>query len=106
MTDKPDPAAFSKVEFPGEYEVQVEVFGIISKRIKAESQDDAARQAGEWAEKIEESGEAELDEVYGASVDLVTPRRALYRVTQDGMACQVSYLSPGDQPREPDERGF
>lgn len=30
----------------------------------------------------------------------------IYRVLRDGLALRVSHVQPGDQPREPDERGF
>lgn len=107
MTDRPDPNMFSTVEFPGEYIITLRVEGEMQKRITASSEAEAEAMAEKWADRVAEGvEEAELDEVSDVEVRSVGPRPKMYRVTTDGKPFQVSHLSPGDLPRDADERGF
>ena len=107
MTEQPNPADFSVNDKPGQYEVRIRIEGEIRRTIKADSQEDADAQAERIADDIAEDRDtAELDEV--DYVEVASCRRALpmFRVMRDGKPYQVSHLSPGDIPREPDESGF
>lgn len=107
MTDQtPDPAAFSKVDFPGVYNVEIQVTGTIYIEIEADSPEEAKTKAHEAAEQFETDDEAELDEITDARAVGVMRKPSLYRVLHNGHKMQVSRLSAGDEPREPDERGF
>ena len=106
MTDTkiqtPNAADFSCNEKPGEYTAKFEVRGIISIPIKAESQEDAQRQADEELYRIEQEGNVEMDDIEEVTLQRVTKDRPLYRVTREGKPMQVSHLQPGDLPRDPD----
>jgi len=103
MTDTmPNPADFSRNDKPGEYTAVIEVRGTISIHIKAESQEDAQRQAEAELEGIEREGYVEIDNIDEIDLERVTKDRPMYRVTRDGKPMQVSHLQPGDLPREPD----
>lgn len=107
MTEQaPDPAAFSKVEFPGVYKVEIKVTGTIYIEIEADSPEEAKAKAREAAEQVETDDEAELDAITDARAVGVMRKSSLYRVLRNGHKMQVSRLSAGDEPREPDERGF
>jgi len=107
MTDTPNPADFSVKEKPNEYRATFEIRGSVEVTLNANSEDHAARLAEEFADNLA-SGikEVELDEVADIAVSYVRKTPPMYRVTQDGKKMQVSRLSPGHLPREPDERGF
>jgi hypothetical protein len=98
----PNPADFSRNDRPGEYTAEVEVRGKISIRIKADSQEDAQRQAEAELEKMENDGYVEIDNIDEAELQRVTKDRPMYRVTREGKSMQVSHLQPGDLPRDPD----
>lgn len=102
----PNPADFSRNDKPGEYTAEIEVHGTISIRIKAESQEDAQRQAEAELEKMEDEGYVEIDDIGRVDLQRVTKDRPMYRVTREGKPWQVSHLEAGDLPRDPDERGF
>src|ERR1700722_16927055 len=106
MTDtdvkSPNPADFSRNEKPGEYTAEMEVRGTISIRIKAQSPEDAQRQAESELERIEKEGYIEIDDIEDVNLKRVTKDRAMYRVTREGKPMQVSHLQPGDLPRDPD----
>lgn len=107
MTDKPNPADFSVNDKPREYDVCIRVEGEIRRKVMADSKAEAEALAESLADDIAEDREvAELDEV--DDIKVMSCRRAtpLFRVTRDGRPYQVSRLSAGDLPREPDERGF
>lgn len=109
MTDTaqaPNPADFSRNDKPGEYTAEITVRGAISISIKADSPEDARRQAEAELERIEKDGYVEIDDI--AEIDLyrVTKDRPMYRVMRDGKPMQVSHLEATDLPRTPDERGF
>ena len=107
MTDKAlDPAAFSKVEFPGVYLVEIEVRGYITVEVTAESKEAAREQAGEIVDGWEDDGYPDIDQVWHTSVWETYQKPGLYRILRDGKPFQVSRLTPGDLPREPNERGF
>ena len=107
MTDKaPRPADFSKVEFPGVYLVEIEVRGYITVEVTAESKEAAREQAGEIVDGWEDDGYPELDQVWDTSVRKTYQKPGRYRISRDGKPFQVTFLTPGDLPREPDERGF
>jgi hypothetical protein len=111
MTDAavntPNPADFSRNDKPMEYTAEIEVRGTISIGIKANSQEDAQRQAEAELERMEEEEHIEIDRIDEVDLRRVTKDRPMYRVTRDGKLMQVSHLQPGDLPREPDpERGF
>lgn len=101
-TATPNPADFSINEKPGEYTAKIEVRGFISISIKAESQEDAQRQAEADLERIEKEGYVEIDSIDEIDLQYVTKDRPMYRVTRDGKRMQVSHLLPGDLPRDPD----
>lgn len=106
MTDTdigmPNPADFSINEKPGEYTAKIEVRGTISIRIKADSQEDAQRQAQAEIDEIEREGYVEIDDIEELDLRHVMKDRPMYRVTREGKPMQVSHLQPGDLPREPD----
>jgi hypothetical protein len=111
MTDAavtmPDPALFSRNDKPGEYTARIDVRGTISIHIKAESQEDAQRQADAELERIETEGYVEIDDIDEIDLRRVEKDRPMYRVIRDGSPMQVSHLQAGDLPREPDEKyGF
>ncbi len=111
MTDAtintPNPADFSRNDKPGEYTAEIEVRGRVSIAIKAESQEDAQRQAEAELEKMEEEGYVEIDDIHKVDLRHVSKDRPMYRVTREGKPMQVSHLQPGDLPRDPDpDRGF
>lgn len=111
MTDTtvamPNPADFSLNEKPGDYTATFEVSGTISFHIKADSQEDAQRQAEAELERIENDSYVEINSIDEADLRRVTKDRAMYRVMREGKAMQVSHLQPGDLPREPDDKyGF
>lgn len=104
---RPDPKDFSKDERPREYRVTITVEARLTTTLHADSEDDANRQAPDLAKKFEyDPLEFEADEIDVLSVGPAIKFGPLYRVTRDGTKCQVKRLRPGDQPREPDERGF
>lgn len=103
----PNPADFSRNDKPGEYTAEIEVQGKISISIKAESHEDAQRQAEAELERMENDGYVEIDDIQVADLRRVSKDRAMYRVTRDGKPMQVSHLQTGDLPRDPDpDRGF
>lgn len=110
MTDTalaPDPALFSRNDKPGEYTAEISVRGIISISLKADSPEDAKRQAEAELERIENDGYAEIDNIGEIDLRRLTKDKPMYRVMRDGQRMQVSHLEAGDTPREPDpERGF
>ena len=111
MTDTtvtmPNPADFSINDKPGEYTATIEVRGTISFHIKADSQEDAQRQAEAELERIDNENYVEVDHVDEVDLRRVARDRAMYRVTREGKPMQVSHLQPGDLPREPDAKyGF
>jgi hypothetical protein len=101
-----NPADFSRNDREGEYTARVTVRGTLSISIKADSIEDARRQADAELEKIERDGYVEIDDIEELELDRVTKDAPMYRVIRDGKAMQVSHLDPGDRPRQPDERGF
>ena len=107
MTDTPNPADFSTDEKPTEYNVTISVTGYVWVTINAENLEQAKDAAEKMADKIaEDAGGIDLDEVEDAWVNCVWKPPAMYRVTRDDQKMKVNILSPGDLPREPDERGF
>lgn len=106
MTDTkiqaPNAADFSCNEKPGEYTAKIEVRGMISISIKADSQEDAQRQAEAELERIEKEGYVEIDDIEEINLQRMTKDRPMYRVTREGKPMQVSHLQPGDLPRDPD----
>ena len=105
-TAAPNPAEFSRNDREREYEARIDVRGTISLSLKADSQEDAQRQAEAEIERIEKEGFVELDGIDEIEIDHVRKERPMFRVTREGKKMQVSHLDPGDLPREPDERGF
>ena len=107
MNNQLNPADFSVNDKPREYEVRIRIEGEMRMTIKADSLEEAEAKAEKFADDIAEDREtAELDEVEEVEVASCRRARPMFRVMRDGKACQVSRLSPGDLPREPDERGF
>lgn len=105
--EAPNPADFSRNDKPGEYTAEFEVRGKISMSIRADSQEDAQRQAEAELEKMLDEGYVEIDDIDTADLRRVIKDRPMYRVTREGKTMQVSHLQPGDIPRDPDpERGF
>jgi hypothetical protein len=106
MSEAMDHTDFAQNMREGEYTALINVSGTISISIKAESQEDAQRQAMAEVERIEKERYAELDQIDDIELGHVRKDRPMFLVTRDGRAMQVSHLAPGDLPREPDERGF
>jgi len=107
MTDTPNPADFSTDEKPTEYNVTISVTGYVWVTINAENLEQAKDAAEKMADKMaEDVFEIDLDEVEDVRVDYVWQPPTMYRVTRDDQKMKVNILSPGDLPREPDERGF
>ena len=107
MADQPNPADFSVNDKPCEYVVRIRIEGEVCRTIKADSLEEAEAQAERIADDIAEDREtAELDEVNDVAVDDCRRATPMFRVLRNGRKYQVSRLSPGDLPREPDERGF
>lgn len=100
--ETPNPADFSRNDKPGEYTAEIEVRGRISISIKAESQEDAQRQAEAELNRMDKEGYVEIDDIYETDLRRVTKDRPMYRVTREGSPMQVSHLQPGDLPRDPD----
>jgi hypothetical protein len=107
MADKPNPADFSVNERPREYDIHIYVEGYVVHKIMADSVDEARSEAARMVEAFEDGQEIpEIDDVSRVKLDRVEKTRPLFRVMRDGQKIQVSWLRPGDLPREPDERGF
>lgn len=102
----PNPADFSRDDKPGKYTAEFTVRGTISISVKAESQEDAQRQADAELERMEKEGYVEVDDIDEIDLRRVTRERPMYRVTREGKPMQVSHLEPTDKPRAADERGF
>ena len=100
--DAPNPADFSRDDKPGEYTADIEVRGTVSIHIKAESREDAQRQAEAELERIDKEGYVEIDDIDSIDLQRVTKDCPMYRVTREGKSMQVSRLQPGDLPRDPD----
>lgn len=106
-TQTPNPADFSRNEREGEYTAHISVRGTIEFHIKANSREDAQRQAEKHLEQIEKEGYVEIDDVEEVDVSYITKDPPMYRVTREGKPMQVSHLHEGDTPRAPDkEYGF
>jgi hypothetical protein len=105
--EKPNPDNFSRAEYPGEFYAEIRVDGIMRVTIKAAAEDEALKQAEALADRIA-GGEEEFepDDVTDVDVWSVWARPPMFRVMRDGQKMQVSRLAPGDEPRDPDERGF
>jgi len=95
---------FSVNERQDEYQVTFRVRGTIHLEIKASSLEEAKEKARSMCE--DENFGLELDEADEVDVDFVRKSPPMYRVTREGRKMQVSRLLSGDEPREPDERGF
>lgn len=107
MADKPNPADFSVNERPREYEVHIYVKGYVVQQIMADSIDEARAKAESMVDAFANGDDfPELDDVSDVRLDRVEKTRRMFRVTRDGKPMQVSHLTPGDLPREPDDRGF
>jgi hypothetical protein len=104
MTTIPSPDDFSKDEKPGEYCVRFKVKGEILITIKADNIAAAQEKAEDMLE--DEDFGLELDEATDVSIRHVYKSPAMFRVLRNGKTMQVTRLEPGDQPREPNERGF
>lgn len=99
--------AFSFVDRPHQYLVPV--------RIEATVMVEVAPGVADPREIAETCVRERLDDEFhvllgidSAEIAARTPQPLprMYRVTRDGRALQTSLIQPGDQPREPDERGF
>lgn len=107
MTKKaPKPADFSSVEFPGVYLVEVTVSGSVTVEITAGTADEAREKASDIVDDWERVGYPELDQVWDTGLGKISQKPTRYRILRDGKPYQVTLLTPGDEPREPDERGF
>ncbi len=100
----PDEALFSKNERLGEFEAIFRISGEVRMTIKADDLEAAKAQARVRSED-EEFG-LELDETTDVQLSYVRKVPAMFRVTRGGRKMQVSHLLEGDEPREPDDRGF
>ena len=107
MTDKAlDPAAFSKVEFPGVYLAEIKVIGYVQVEVSADDIRAAQAKADDIADTSEETDDVSLDIVMEAKTCNLRQKPSRYRILRDGKPFQVSHLTPGDLPREPDKWGF
>jgi hypothetical protein len=99
-----DDSLFRKDTYPGEFEARFSVRGSVTRRIKAASAKEAEDAA--WAMIEDEDDFLEVDEADDVRLDGIAPRTPMYLITRDGKSMRVSRLQEGDEPREPDERGF
>lgn len=99
-----DASEFLKNEKPREYEARFSVSGEVRVTIMADSKEEAKAKAEAMLDD-EEFG-VDLDEVSDASLAWISKAGPMFLVTRDGRRMQVSHLQDGDQPRQPDERGF
>jgi hypothetical protein len=107
MTEvSPNPNDFSRNEREREYTAIIYVRGRISVNVKADSAEDARRQAEAEIESLEKEGYVEIDDVDQIELSRVYKDPPMYRVIREGKTMQVSRLQPGDAPRSADERGF
>jgi hypothetical protein len=107
MNDFPNPNDFSVNLRAGEFKIRFRVRGEIEMTINADSLEDARAKAEAMIEEDDDDDFGlELTDVDDISISDVYPEGKLYRVLRDGRKMQVSLLKTGDQPREPDERGF
>lgn len=95
---------FLKNERPNEYEVRFRIDGEVCVTINAASENEAKEKAQAMLEDNDFG--LELDAVIDAKVQYVWKSPAMYLVTRDGWAMQVSRLREGDLPRQPTDRGF
>jgi hypothetical protein len=81
MTDTkvetPNPADFSRNDKPGEYTAKIEIRGFVSISIKADSQEDAQRQAEAELERIDKEGYVEIDDIEESDLQRVTKDRQM-----------------------------
>jgi hypothetical protein len=106
MTEQPDPSAFSRNEREQDYTAYIEVRGTISIGIKANSAEDARRQAEAEVRRMDADGYVEVDRIEELELQRMVKDPPMFLVTRDGQQMRVSRLDPGDAPRAPDERGF
>ena len=106
-TTAPNPADFSVDERPREYCVTLCVEGTMEMTVEADSPEQARQMAEDLAGRVAEGKDAaELDGVADVRVSFVSKALPFYRVLRGEKVMQTTRLRPGDQPREPDERGF
>lgn len=74
--------------------------------LKADSKEDAQRQAEAEVEKIETEGYVEIDSIDQIEVDYIYKDAPMFLVTREGKKMQTTHLQAGDEPRQPDERGW
>jgi hypothetical protein len=101
---KIDASAFNINNRPREYEAVFEIEGELRVSIEAASPEEASNKAKQMLDEGDFG--LELDEVTHAKVYRIRKRPPMFLVTREGRAMQVSVLELGDEPREPDERGF
>lgn len=101
----PDPALFSINPRDGEYSARFKFSGSVTVSIKAESWADADAMARAMEEDFE-ALDISAQDIEQAHLQHTAETQPMFRVLRDGKAYQVSHLKPGDEPRDPDERGF
>lgn len=99
-----DISGFWKDDLPGEYQVTWNVSGEISMTIKAASVEEARDKADAMAD--DEDFGLELDDASDVSVGYIRKSGPMFLVKRGDRVMRVSHIQEGDQPREPDERGF
>ncbi|WYK05436.1 hypothetical protein DWF04_005890 [Cereibacter sphaeroides f. sp. denitrificans] len=91
------------------YCARVRVVGYATITVEADSQEEAVAKVGEAIDAMwDDNGDLiELDEIDDIDTrPRVRKEPDMYLVTRDGRPMRVSHLQPGDEPRQPDERGF
>ena len=105
---RPDPSDFHK-RVSRSYRARVSVEGYITIEVEADSQEEAEAKVSAEIERMwDADGDMiELDEIDSIDNDpSIRKEPDMYLVTRDGRPMRVSRLQPGDEPRQPDERGF
>lgn len=100
-----DLSKFVKNERANEWRVVMTITGTIVETVEADSE----AEAREKAFRLIESGDIEVysnDDGIMVSVDRVMRERPMYLVRRGSEKMQTTDPQPGDEPRQPDERGF
>lgn len=107
MTHSPtiDLSKFVKNERANEWRVTISVTGSVEETVTASSKDEAIDKVHAMIEAGQiEASSSDYDVSF--DIDYARPSSPLYLVRRDGQNIQVSHPKPGDEPRQPDERGF
>lgn len=101
---KPNPADFKVDLRPKEFVARFRIVAEVTETIEADDIDAALAKAKAMTETFEFA----VDPQDVEEVDYLSVRKSqpMYFVTRDGKKMKVSHLEAGDEPRDPDERGY